>query len=214
MKNERAIYIVFSSTHCGVGSFIRFVTGGFYNHVSVSFDENLSELYSFARFYKRVPLYGGFVHESGLRYRVFATPIKVCRVAVSDAEYNKVRSEINSMMDKKDTYIYNLASAAAYPLRRKIQVSNAFTCVEFAAYLLELVGVQNKENDSGFCSIENLEKLLENNVIYEDIFPESEISDWNDDVYNEKIGIFGAIKHTVRNNARLVKRMLISRDKS
>ncbi len=214
MQGEKAIYIVFSSTHCGIGGFIRLITGGLYNHVSVSFDADLKELYSFARHYKRAPLYGGFVRESSMRYRIFATPIKVCRIDVGDNEYNEIHSKIDSMINNSDTYIYNLASAIAYPLKRKIHISSAFTCVEFAAYLLNLAGIENSENASGFCSIKNLEKLLEGNVIYEDIFPESELSDWQNDTYNEHIGVVGAIKNTLKNNARLLKRIIIAPDKN
>ena len=214
MQSQKSIFIVFSSTRCGVGRFIRFVTGGFYNHVSISFDENLRELYSFARFYRRVPLYAGFVQESGLRYRLFNTPIKVCKVELSDSEYEAVRDRIDSMMNHKDTYIYNLVSAAAFPLRHKIKICSAYTCVEFASHLLDLAGVENCENKSGFCSIKNLENLLANNVIYEDIIPQSEFDDWQNDVFNEKIGVVGAIKYTLRNNARLVKRILVHSDRN
>ena len=207
MQDERFIYLMFSSTRCGVGSFIRFMTGRFYNHVSISFDAQLSELYSFARIYKHAPLYGGFVSESNMRY-IGETPIKVCRIALTDEQYNQIKSKIEDMKCHKDTYIYNLISAMTYPFKRKINISSAFTCVEFASYLLSAVGIENGENERGFCSIESLEGLFENDIVYEGVFPESRIiDDWKDDMYNEKIGVVGAVKHTVRNNARLVKRM-------
>ncbi len=208
MLNDNAIYIIFSSTHCGVGSFIRFMTGGFYNHVSVSFDPNLNELYSFARFYKHAPLYGGFVHESGMRYRMFNTPIKVCRITLSNDEYNRLRLRVNEMLCNRDRYIYNMLSAMTYPFHLKVNIASSYTCVEFAAHLLASAGFANSENNSGFCSIKNLETLLADKIIYEGVFPESSLCDWQDDTFNEKIGIIGAIKYTIRNNARLLKRML------
>lgn len=211
MQDKKAIYIVFSSTHCGIGSFIRFVTGGFYNHVSVSFDRELRELYSFARLYKRAPLYGGLVHESRLRYSgIIATPIKVCQITLSDEQFGRIRTTVDTMMRDRETYLYNLVSAILYPLHRRVRILRAYTCVEFATYLLSSVELLHSVNSDSFCSIENLELLLNDNVIFEGEFPQSDAEcDWQDDMYNRKIGFFNAVLCTLRNNAKLVKRLLL-----
>ncbi len=214
MQSAKAVYIMFSSTHCGMGSFIRLMTGEFYNHVSVSFDENLSELYSFARIHKRTPLYAGFVHESCMRYRDFSTPVKVCKINLCSDDYEALQCKIDSMMHQKDSYIYNLASAIAYPLKHKISIGSAYTCVEFVSNLLEEIGLASYQNGSGFCSIKNLEALLDDYVIYEDIFPKISSTDWQDDVFNEPLGVIGAVRCTLRNNARLVKRLLVRSSKN
>ncbi len=214
MQDNKAIYIMFSSTACGTGRFIRFMTHGFYNHVSVSFDEDLRELYSFARRYRRAPFYGGFVRESGMRYLLKPTPVKVCCINVTDEHYEKIRQKIDFMMQNKENYLYNLASAAIYPFRRKMRVLSAYTCVEFAAHLLDIIGLECSRNKSGFCTIKDLEELLSDRIVFEDIFPEADVEvSWLDDTYNEKLGAIGTLRCTLKTNALLVKRMLIRSDK-
>ena len=66
---EKKLYVVFSATPLKVGSMIRTVTGEKYNHVSISFSPRLKTLYSYARYYKKAPLYGGFVKENAERYQ-------------------------------------------------------------------------------------------------------------------------------------------------
>ena len=83
---DNAVYIVFSATPTGMGQLIRLATRNQYNHVSQSFEADVHKLYSFARYHRTVPLYGGLVVESSLRYRSFAgqSRVKICRLPVEE----------------------------------------------------------------------------------------------------------------------------------
>ena len=74
---DNVIYIVFSSTPTGMGRLIRLATRNQYNHVSLSFESDIQKLYSFARYHRTIPLYGGFVVESVLRYGSLADRSRV-----------------------------------------------------------------------------------------------------------------------------------------
>ena len=92
------IYIVFSATPYKMGSFIRHMLNNRYNHVALSFEEDLSEMYSFSRRHANTPFFGGIVHESFGRYEWNGdfSDIKVCRHAVSEKKicfFAQIRSE-------------------------------------------------------------------------------------------------------------------------
>ena len=67
---EHAVYIVFSATPTGMGRLIRKATRNRYNHVSLSLSRDIHKMYTFARLHRTIPLYGGFVVESILRYQI------------------------------------------------------------------------------------------------------------------------------------------------
>lgn len=209
LNEQESVYIIFSSTNCGIGKFIRTVTGGFYNHVSVSFDPSLREMYSFARYHKSAPLYAGFVCESCERYLANkATPIKVCRIPLNSERYLLEKSRIEQMRVHKNYYVYNLLSAIFYPLHYKVDIKDAYTCVEFAVTTLNNVGIP--KSIPRFCSIQNLETLLADRVVYEGLYPEPSPSTVRcDDRFFDKIGFADALFKTLWNNARLVKRLIL-----
>ena len=65
----KEIYVVFSSTPYKIGKFIRFFTREEYNHVSIMFDENMLEAYSFGRKHVDTPCWGGIIKDSVSRYK-------------------------------------------------------------------------------------------------------------------------------------------------
>lgn len=174
------LYIVFSATPYKMGKFIRFFTGGKYNHVSVSADYGLTEMYSFARRYRCAPLLGGFVKENSGRFysNGKSTQIMICEIPVSKEKKNVILARLSEMKNEREKYIYNFFSAAATPLRREIRIKDAYTCVEFAIYVLELVGLST---GGSYVGIEELKIQLERFKVYEGEFPDGVQTDAYDD---------------------------------
>lgn len=142
-----------------MGKFIRFFTKEKYNHVSFSFDGNISCAYTFARKYLNTPFYGGLVKDSPDRYfyKNKKADIAVCKIEIGDSAYEKVLSTANAMYEQRDTYIYNFFSAFSSLRKKKLPVKNAFTCVEFAVYLLSLCDIKDTEIDNRkFYSVDSL----------------------------------------------------------
>ncbi|HRR77900.1 MAG TPA: hypothetical protein P5191_13995, partial [Ruminococcus sp.] len=61
---EDYIYIIIAQTGTRPARFFRFITKKPYNHVSLSGDVTLSEMYSFCRTYRRFPLPATFNKET------------------------------------------------------------------------------------------------------------------------------------------------------
>lgn len=163
---EQNLYVVFASTPYKMGRMIRCVTGAEYNHVSISLDPNLKTMYGFARRYKRTPFYGGFVIEKPCRYKVNGknAHIKVCKLPVSKAGFQSIKSLISSMEQQKEQYLYNHLSVFGMPLKKRVPVKNAYICVEFCIQVLQLAGMD--VDPEKYYSLQQTEALLEPYVIY------------------------------------------------
>lgn len=166
MQNN--MYVVFSRTPYTIGKIIRFFSHSEYNHVSVAFDRSLYEMYSFARYYKNAPFYGGFVRESAVRY--FNGPkcakVQVCKIGLTDAQLNNARAYLRQLETDKEAYRYNLISALIYPFKKRVNIDKCYTCVEFAVELLSRIGYDLGVEKGAFCSMKKLMGRLADKTIY------------------------------------------------
>ena len=163
---ERHVYIVFSSTPYRIGKFIRRFTGETYNHVSISLDRELTQMYSFARRFYRTPFFGGFVRESRARYHLNGVPsqIKICSLSVSREDYEQLAERLAAMYERREHYLYNHLSVLTIPFHRLFLLKDAYVCSEFVAGQLQQLGMPL--NAKQYYSVGTLEKLLEDKVIY------------------------------------------------
>ncbi len=199
-----SIYIVFSNTPYKMGSFIRAVTRGAYNHVSVALDGALPEMYSFARLKRDTPFCGGFVHEGAERYRVGERTADICGVHVGEEGVERVRSQIRSMEEKSDAYVYNLISAMLVPIHKKARARDSFTCVEFASAMLKTAGV---DLPCECYSASELYTQLHDCEVYRGGFPDS--ASVVDESYGERIPIPRRIGSSVKQFGRLLHRLFV-----
>mgnify|MGYP000893727881 CR=1 FL=1 len=144
MKN---LYIVISRTHTTIGWFIRKMTGYQYNHVSVSFNQNLVPLYSYARYHRNHPFYGGFVEESWLRYiqKGKNVQIIVFEIPITEEKYEELYKGIQGMKRDKRRYRYSYVEALNSKfLHQKLKLKDKHTCLSFSIYLLKKAGILKK----------------------------------------------------------------------
>ncbi len=153
------LYVMFSHTNTSIGKMIRTVTGGEYNHVSISLDDDLSTCYSFARHNKYNAFTGGFVAEDASRLCDGGDDIKVlvCRVPVSRRQYEVARRLVTVCRAQPDRTLYNLYGAMASVAGVHLALPGAFTCVEFVGRCLGQRTIR----------IETLQRRLEKYAIYE-----------------------------------------------
>lgn len=198
------MYIVFSSTPFKVGRMIRAFTGEEYNHVSIMFDYEFNEAYSFGREHIDTPFYGGLIKDSISRYKHKNKKayINVCKIAVDDESYLKALLTVRRMYENKSSYVYNLFSAAVALFHRKWLISNAFTCVEFCTYVLGMV--TDKIDTNRFYSVEGLLDVFKENSIYEGEF---NFAGAEDKEYKKHHGRRAAVKVTANAVLELIKRM-------
>lgn len=188
-----------------MGHFIRAITHSAYNHVSVSLDEDLSDMYSFARLKRDTPFCGGFVREGAERYRngkQIAT-ISVCGVEIGEEAADKVRLSIQVMNEHPENYIYNMLSALLVPWRKTVSVRDAYTCVEFIVSILNLAGIQLSHE----CySAGELYAQLYDCEVYQGVYPDRTVV--ADESYCDRVSISHRITLSVKQIWRLIHRLV------
>ena len=209
MKEQKFIYPIVISSPFGTGRFIRAVTKFTYNHAGIAFSPDVCSFYSFSRLYKKATFYGGFVKESILRYKSesYKSHIKVFAVPVTDENYEKIKERISFYEENKEDYIYNLISAAAFIRRKNIKIKNAYTCLEFTLKMVKEFCEIGELNKRDFVSVKDFSEILEPYKIYEG--PTEKYFDgaeWENDLFPKKISLWFAVKKTLCNNAKLIKR--------
>ena len=155
----KEIYIVFLASNFRSGQAIRLLTRGDYNHVALSLTPQLDRLYSFARHNYYQPLLGGFEVEQPERYLHDGqeVQVKICAWPVSEARYEAICARLRYFLHNRARTRYNVLSVLAYPLRRRVELRDTYTCIDF---LSELLGIHRQ------ISIRRLERMLESRSIY------------------------------------------------
>ena len=205
---DNAIYIIFSATPTGMGRLIRKATRNRYNHVSLSLSRDIRKMYTFARLHRAIPLYGGFVVESILRYQSFAgaARVKICRVEVPEPQLTYLHNYLERLWNEREEYIYNTPAALASLVHLRPAISKAYTCVTFVQELLSwyrLAGVTEADSPT----VRSLERRLVPYVIYEGPAPAAS-GDWGEDPYPVETTTRYAVYTTARHFGRLAKRAL------
>lgn len=143
IKNK-TIYLVVSQTGSIVSWLLKMVTGAKYNHISVSMEETLSPMYSFARKHTYNPFWGGFVKEypdRGAFKRFKNTEINVLEVSVTEEQYGQIKAHLERMYENKDKYHYNYRGLFWAYFRKSYRKKHHYYCSEFVRKLLETYGV-------------------------------------------------------------------------
>lgn len=142
--NGKKIYIVLTQTRTYPARAIRLYTNEPYAHASIAFDEDLEEMYSFARRGLYNPFNAGFIREhidKGVFARFKNTTCCIYRLSISDEQFLRLRKLIDSFNSNKEAYSYNylglLAAAFNIPVRSK----HKYFCSQFVAYVLEKSGI-------------------------------------------------------------------------
>lgn len=202
---QEYIYVVFSSTPYVTGKAIRLFTREQYNHVSISLDPELNQMYGFARRYFDAPLYGGFVKESRCRFhlRGQSSDISICKIPVTPAQLAGVKSRLRQMYRNRELYLYNHMSVLGSLIHRPIRTRGAYTCVEFGVHVLSKldIGVDAKK----FYSVGQLQKQLKEYEIYAGPMPKD---DSYDPEYYKKYPFYRGTYSTVRDFIRLFPRLV------
>lgn len=169
--DQKYLYILFSATPYRMGRMIRAVTKEPYNHVAIATEEDLTNLYAFARRYYHTPFYGGFVTEHPCRYHHngVSADIRLYRLPLTSRQWETLQALLTRMRRRADRYLYNHLSALAAPLHRKVPVRDAFTCVEFAVSVLSALGFDFDPNR--FYTVGDIAQRLECYHIYTGTFP-------------------------------------------
>ncbi len=167
---DKHIYIVISKTQSYIGKLIRWFTKYEYNHVSISFDKELSQMYSFGRITIVNPLVGGMVKESTYTLSLGfsrAVDIKVYSIPVSIEQYNKILYFVNTMYKDTDGYYYNLLGFFGIAFGKKWSLYKTYTCSEFVIDALRYAAVHAVLGNKNLVYPRDIDKAIKQYICFE-----------------------------------------------
>lgn len=130
------IYIMLSATNSMLSTAIGTVTKKKYNHISISFDKELNEVYSFGRLNPNNPFNGGFSREQVTSNFYLKAECQIYELEVTKLELEKLRSIINRYEENKRYYYYNLLGLITAWLNIPWDRPNTHFCSEFVSTVL------------------------------------------------------------------------------
>lgn len=139
------IYILLSMSGTYFSHFLRIMSPGLkYPHVSISFDKNLSTLYSFGRKKVNNPLFAGFVEEhpnTGV-FGKFNPDCNLLEVEITNEQYTKLKQIVLHFKKEYQKYNYNYMGLVFTFFKIPRNLNNRFTCTQFIAYALNKSNVE------------------------------------------------------------------------
>lgn len=135
----KSIYILLTKSDTCVAKMIKLTTDDKYTHVSISFDESLQPLYSFARKYVNTPLPAGLKTEpftKGFYKKYNHIPCALYELEVDDEVYDAAKSEVEQMMEEASTYQFNIIGLLLCRLNVPLHRNRHYFCSEFVSEVL------------------------------------------------------------------------------
>lgn len=143
---KRYLYLVLTRTGTVFSKLIGFVTGKRYTHVSIASDELLTEMYSFCRDKKEMPLPAGFNRED-LFTEVFGAcktiPGEVYRLPVTDEQLERYNDVIRHFILNRGSYSYDVGALLPMALHIPYKLRNRFVCSVWVGFVLGKSGVKH-----------------------------------------------------------------------
>lgn len=167
---KHTIYILLTYSGSVLSKVINKYTKEPYSHVSIAFDEELKELYSFGRLRPRNPIFAGFVREdieSGTYARFPQTTCALYSLEINNIQYRKLMRELQKFKKDGDKYGYNLIGLIGvmvnYPVERKYN----YFCSQFVSSLLNNSGIKLINKHTALTSPRDFRECKELNLVYE-----------------------------------------------
>lgn len=127
------IYVMLSATNSILSTAIGTVTKKKYNHISIAFDKELTEVYSFGRLEPSNPFIGGFSREQVTSNFYLKAACQIYELEVTEEQLQKLRTSISRYEENKHDYFYNLLGLMTAWLDIPWDRPNAFFCSEFVS---------------------------------------------------------------------------------
>lgn len=134
---ERTIYFLFTDTGSYLSRAINYCTKQTLNHVSIGFDDELNEVYSFGRKRPNNPFIGGFVKEDIRSEFMRNSKCAIYSYRITEPEYETILRKIKEIEAEKDIYKYNFIGLFGVLFQIEINRRDAYFCSQFVATVLQ-----------------------------------------------------------------------------
>ena len=175
--DKETIYLVFTDTGTNLSRIINYYTKQSLNHVSIAFDGDLSEVYSFGRIEPKNPFSGGFVRENIQSEFLKNANCAVYSYDISKTEAREILDNIKKIEESQADYRYNFIGLIGIMLQVEIRRKNAFFCSEFVATMLTDVKAINLSKPNCFITAQDIRKEISMQLVYE-----GKLSDYQPDL--------------------------------
>lgn len=164
---EQKIYILLTDTGSLFTRLIKLYTKKRYNHASISFDSNLSKVYSFGRKHIRNPFRGGFVLENLAQHFFQRADCALYSITVTEMQQQKMERYIQEIEKQQERYRYNFIGLFGFLIQKPINRENAFFCSQFVATMLQECGIVKFNKPLSLITPYDLQEISKLNLEYE-----------------------------------------------
>lgn len=134
--SEQKIYLLLTDTGSLLTRIIKLFTRKKYNHVSLAFDAELADTFSFGRKKANNPFIGGFIHEDVTSDFYSRAKCAVYELNVSEEQAAVMRAYVSSFEQDKEKYHYNLLGLLPALFNKVWDRENYYFCSHFISTVL------------------------------------------------------------------------------
>jgi len=134
--SDQKIYLLLTDTGSMLTRIIKLFTRKKYNHVSLAFDAELADTFSFGRKKANNPFIGGFIHEDVTSDFYSQAKCAVYSLAVSEEQAAVMKGYVSSFENDKEKYHYNLLGLLPALFDKVWDRENYFFCSHFVSTVL------------------------------------------------------------------------------
>ncbi|MDU1844455.1 MAG: hypothetical protein E6778_02805 [Niallia nealsonii] len=164
---EKKVYLLLTDTGTFFTKLIKLYTKKPYNHASISFDSELSEVYSFGRKKVRNPFIGGFVKEDVKQGLFKQADCAVYSLTVTEVQLDNIKRYIKKMEEQKEYYRYNFLGLFGFIVKKPIKREKALFCSQFVASVLKECNIIDFEKPLSLITPNDLQEVSELKLVYE-----------------------------------------------
>ena len=164
---EKKVYVLLTDTGTLFTKFIKLYTKKPYNHASISFDSELSEVYSFGRKTARNPFIGGFVKEDVNKGLFKEADCAIYTLTVNEVQWQRMNDYIKAIEAQKVEYRYNLLGLLGFPFNKPIKRKKAFFCSQFVATVLKECNIIDFGKSPSLVAPNDFQKVSKFEFVYE-----------------------------------------------
>lgn len=164
------LYIVLTRTGTVPSRIIGLVTGKPYTHVSIASDILLTDMYSFCRDKKDMPLPANFNRED-INSEVFGAcktiPSEVYRIPATQTQIGQYREIIRHFILNRESYTYDIAALLPMALHIPYRFKNKFVCSVWVGFVLGKSGIDhNIKKHPSLVEPEDFRSITDAELIY------------------------------------------------
>ncbi|MEH7252430.1 hypothetical protein V7111_09940 [Neobacillus niacini] len=163
----KKVYLLLTNSGSFLTKLIKLYTKKPYNHASIAFDNELSEVYSFGRKTAGNPFIGGFVKED-VRTGLFThADCTIYSFTVTESQMQKLKHYLDKIEAQKNHYRYNFLGLLGVMFNTPIDRKKAYFCSQFVATLLKECNIIHFEKPPSLIAPYDLQTVSTFQFVYE-----------------------------------------------